>query len=197
MSTKKLPKAIRTTAAEMRDAAAGTAASGTAPPDLKVVAAPAEEDAPTASGAAEAVAHPLVPVAPDAAQRLAWARDVVQRHAAYSVVGGIIPLPIVNFASVATINVRMVKMLGELYGVPFERNRARAMVIGLMGGIMPTGVRELTTSTLLNILPGANLIGLAMSSVTAAACTRGIGRIFVEHFESGATTFALPAITPR
>ena len=196
MSTKKLPKAIRTTAAEMRDAAAETAAYETTPPDLKVVPAPAK-DAPTASGAGEAVLHPLVPVAPDAAQRLTWARDVVQRHAAYSVVGGIIPLPIVNFASVATINVRMVKMLGELYGVPFERNRARAMVIGLMGGIMPTGVGALTTSTLLNILPGANLIGLAMSSVTAAACTRGIGRIFVEHFESGATTFALPAIKPR
>ena len=191
MSTKKLPKAIRTTAAEMRDAAAGMAS-----PDLKVVPAHAEDASPD-PGAEEAVAHPIVVVAPDAAQRLAWARDIVQRHAAYSVVGGIIPLPIVNFASVATINVRMVKILSELYGVPFERDRARAMVIGLMGGIMPTGVGALTTSTLLNILPGASLIGLAMSSVTAAACTRGIGRIFVEHFESGATTFALPAIAQR
>jgi uncharacterized protein (DUF697 family) len=188
MSTKKLPKAIQTTAAEMRDAAAGTA-----PPDLKVVPA-----TPAAMSLSEgAAAHPVTPAEPDAAQRLAWAHDIVQRHAAYSVVGGIIPLPIVNFASVATINVRMVKMLGELYDVPFERDRARAMVIGLMGGIMPTGVGALTTSTLLNILPGANLIGLAMSSVTAAACTRGIGRIFVEHFESGATAFVLPAIAQR
>jgi uncharacterized protein (DUF697 family) len=191
MSTKKLPKAIRTTAAEMRDAGAGIAA-----PDLKVVPGSAEE-APPGPAAAEAAVHAIVPVAPDAAQRLAWARDIVQRHAAYSVVGGIVPLPIVNFASVATINVRMVKLLSTLYGVPFERNRARAMVIGLMGGILPTGIRELTTSTLLSILPGANLIGLAVSSVTAAACTRGIGRIFVDHFESGATTFVLPAIATR
>jgi uncharacterized protein (DUF697 family) len=191
MSTKKLPKAIRTTAAEMRDGGAGIAA-----PDLKVVPASAE-DAPPDPAAAEAAVHAIVSVAPDAAQRLAWARDIVQRHAAYSVVGGIVPLPIVNFASVATINVRMVTLLSTLYGVPFERNRARAMVIGLMGGILPTGVRELTTSTLLSILPGANLIGLAMSSVTAAACTRGIGRIFVDHFESGATTFVLPATARR
>jgi len=59
---------------------------------------------------------------------------------------------------------------------------------------MPTGVGALTTSTLLYIIPGSNLIGLAMSSVTAAACTRGIGRVFIEHFESGATTLAVPAI---
>ena len=117
----------------------------------------------------------------------------MQRHAAYSIVGGIVPLPLVNAASVTAINLRMVKVLSELYGVPFVRDRARAVIIALMGGIMPTGVGALTTATLLYIIPGSSLLGLAMSSVTAAACTRGIGRIFVEHFESGATTLDVPA----
>ena len=108
-------------------------------------------------------------------------------------VGGIVPLPLVNAASVTAINLRMVKVLSELYGVPFVRDRARAVIIALMGGIMPTGVGALTTATLLYIIPGSSLIGLAMSSVTAAACTRGIGRIFVEHFESGAMTLDVPA----
>jgi hypothetical protein len=31
------------------------------------------------------------------------------------------------------------------------------------------------------------VVGLAVSSMAAAACTRAIGRIFVDHFESGAT----------
>ena len=133
------------------------------------------------------------PVAPNSAHRREWAQDIVQRHAAYSVVGGIVPLPLVNAASVTAINLRMVKVLSELYGVPFVRDRARAVIIALMGGIMPTGVGALTTATLLYIIPGSSLIGLAMSSITAAACTRGIGRIFVEHFESGATTLDVPA----
>ena len=81
----------------------------------------------------------------------------------------------------------MVKMLSDLYGVPFERDRARAVVIGLVGGTMPTGFAAVTTSTLFYIVPATTLIGLAVSSVTAVACTRSIGRIFVEHFESGAT----------
>jgi uncharacterized protein (DUF697 family) len=123
----------------------------------------------------------------DTEQRKSLARAVVERHAAYSAVGGIIPLPIANIASVTAVIVRMVKVLSDLYGVPFERDRARAIVVGLMGGAMPTGLAAATTSTLVYVIPGSNLIGLAVSSMTAIACTRSIGRIFIEHFESGAT----------
>jgi uncharacterized protein (DUF697 family) len=86
-----------------------------------------------------------------------------------------------------------VRMLSDLYGVPFERDRARAIVIGLMGGAMPTGLGAVTTSTLVYVVPGSGLIGLAVSSIAAAACTRSIGRIFVDHFEGGAMLQDLPA----
>jgi hypothetical protein len=43
------------------------------------------------------------------------------------------------------------------------------------------------------VVPGSYLIGLAISSATAAAFTRGIGRVFIEHFESGATALDFPA----
>jgi uncharacterized protein (DUF697 family) len=122
-----------------------------------------------------------------AARRRSLARAIVERHAAYAAVGGIIPLPIANVASITAVIVRMVKMLSDLYAVPFERDRARAIVIGMMGGAMPTGLAAVTTSTLVYIVPGSALIGLAVSSIAAIACTRGIGRIFVEHFENGAT----------
>jgi hypothetical protein len=62
----------------------------------------------------------------DARQRLSQAHAIVERYATYSAAGGIIPLPIANAASVMAIIVRMVKMLSNLYGVPFERDRARA-----------------------------------------------------------------------
>jgi uncharacterized protein (DUF697 family) len=61
-----------------------------------------------------------------------------------------------------------------------------------MGGTVPTGFAAVTTSTLVSLVPVSNLIGLAVSSVTAIACTRSIGRIFVEHFEGGATLHDLP-----
>jgi hypothetical protein len=50
-----------------------------------------------------------------------------------------------------------------------------------------------TTSTLFYVVPGSGLVGLAVSSIAAVACTRSIGRIFVEHFESGSNLHDLRA----
>jgi len=121
------------------------------------------------------------------------AEAVVERHANYSALGGVIPLPIVNFGAVTAIIIRMVKALTDIYGVPFEHDRARAIVLGLIGGLTPTAASTLTASTLFYLVPGSNLIGLAVSSVTASACTRKIGAVFVEHFEKGATLSDFPA----
>ena len=129
----------------------------------------------------------------DVTRRRSQANVIVERHTAYAAVGGIIPVPIANVASITAVIVRMVKLLSDLYGIPFERDRARAIVVGLMGGAMPTGLGAVTTSTLFYVVPGSGLIGLAVSSIAAVACTRSIGRIFVEHFESGSSLDDLPA----
>jgi uncharacterized protein (DUF697 family) len=136
--------------------------------------------------------HALVRVSGDEVRRRWQARAIVERHANYSAVGGFIPLPIVNIAGITAIILRMVKSLSNLYGVPFERNRARTIITGLIGGLTPATLSTLTASSLLFIVPGSNLLGLAVSSVTASACTRRIGWIFIDHFESGATLFEFP-----
>ena len=133
----------------------------------------------------------------DEMRRRMRACAIIERHANYSAIGGVIPLPIANMASVAAIIVRMVKSLSSLYGVPFERTRARAVVIGLMGGVMPTGLATVATSTLVYFVPGYNLIGLAVSSVTASAYARSIGQLFVEHFENGSTLIDFPSAALR
>ena len=81
----------------------------------------------------------------------------------------------------------MVKALSDHYDVPFEQDRARAIVVGLVGGAMPTGVAAVTTSTLAYVLPPAAVMGVAVSAISAACFTRSVGRIFIEHFESGAS----------
>jgi uncharacterized protein (DUF697 family) len=79
----------------------------------------------------------------------------------------------------------MVQQLSALYQVPFQRDRTRSFIVGLIGGAVPTGVGFATSSTLMWIIPGGLLAGLGVSAVTAAALTRGIGLVFVESFESG------------
>jgi uncharacterized protein (DUF697 family) len=205
VSRKKLPSALRHTMDGLREAAAGNGNASPRTPTgvmalsrlaAEMSAAPESDPAqdaiearpaPPVSGTAASSSATSMSAGVDLAKRRARARAIVERHATYSAVGGILPLPIVSVAGITTIIVRMVKMLSNLYGVPFERDRARAIVAGLVGGATPTGFAVVTTSTLFFVVPSGALIGTVVSAVSAVACTRSIGRVFIEHFESGAT----------
>ena len=201
MNKKKLPRAITragddTLALFVNGAADSGTDSGKLPDATGPQRLPEQMDnvielppSPDAAGRVEGESFPLPSssVRVDAKRRRSVALAIVSRHAAGSALGGIIPLPLVTFAGVTAVIVRMIKALSDHYGVPFERDRARAIVVGLVGGAMPAGVAAVTTSTLLYILPPAAAVGLAASAITAVAFTRSVGRIFIEHFESGAT----------
>jgi uncharacterized protein (DUF697 family) len=102
----------------------------------------------------------------------------------YAGLGGLVPMPAVNVVSVTAVILRMVKGLSDLYGIPFERDKTRSIVIGLMGGATPTGLAAAAATTLSFAAPIGGAVGLAVSSVTAASLTRRIGLYFVERFET-------------
>jgi uncharacterized protein (DUF697 family) len=160
------------------------AASGTNPssPDNVIEMVP-RSDAASAPHVSEPAA---APADSEAALRRRSAVATVERYANLSAVGGAIPIPLANAAAITALMVRMVRSLSALYGVPFERNRTRSIVIALMGGALPTGFATIATSTITLFVPGLNLLGLAVSSVTSGAYARAIGQLFIEHFENGA-----------
>lgn len=204
MSRKKLPTVIRPTIDGMPEGARGNGNGWQAAP-AGMLLSDQLVDATGAGAESQAVVHVetirpssapdtlsatpenSVSAAVDVGKRLTQARAIVERHATYSAVGGILPLPIASVAGITTIIIRMVRMLSDLYGVPFERDRARAIVAGLVGGATPTGFAAVTTSTLFYAVPSGLLLGTVVSAISAVACTRSIGRVFIEHFESGAT----------
>jgi uncharacterized protein (DUF697 family) len=205
MIRRKLPRVIMRASDDMREAGLGTELQASYPTHLGEIAVSASQ---ARACADDVVVQKIVPEAASArragavsharsgsARRRAQALRIVNRHAGYSAVGGIIPLPVASFAGVTAVIVRMVKVLSDHYGVAFERDRARAIVVGLVAGAMPTGLATVASSTLLYVVPASALVGLAVSSLSAVACTRGVGRIFVEHFESGATLVDFPAQT--
>lgn len=183
MNKKKFPKAVLRTADQMREAGA-SAASNMAAPDNVIEMIPKSEQAVSAPDVTSQ--PPAAPTDPATALRRRKAVAIVERYANFSAVGGAIPIPLANAAAITALMVRMVKSLSSLYGVPFERTRTRTIVIALMGGALPTGFSTIATSTVSYFIPGLNLVGLAISSVTSGAYARSIGQLFIEHFENGA-----------
>lgn len=189
MTRKQLPKAIK------RDNT-----------DLRVIAAEFVSEVPAADAAlqkpVEAQAEAWPPTPPpandplpvafslpqsQAEMRLREAFRILERHKLYAGLGGLVPMPAVNIASVTAVILRMVKRLSDLYGVPFERDKTRSIIIGLVAGAAPTGLAAATTSTLaFAAAPIAGAVGLAVSTVTAASLTRRVGLSFIERFEQDA-----------
>lgn len=188
MTRKQLPKAIKPTAAA----------------DLRLIGAETETQSSPHRGGSHQPAEPRaevwvpspppandpLPVTPSLSQpqaeiRLREAFKIIERHKLYAGLGGLVPMPAVNVVSVTAVILRMVKSLSDLYGVPFERDKTRSIVIGLMGGAAPTGLGAATASTLAFAAPVAGAFGLAVSTVVAASLTRRIGISFVERFERG------------
>src|SRR5260221_1427639 len=207
MNKKKLPKAVLRTADEMRDAA-DRAQGAPHPVDLNEAPGPRSanlrpaadnviEMVPKTESASAATAAPAREPDTAAVQRRRKAVAIVERYANWSAVGGVIPVPLANAAAITALMVRMIKSLSTLYDVPFERNRARAAVISLMGGVLPTGLATIAASTLTYFVPGYGLFSLAVSSVTSSAFARSIGQLFIEHFENGATQIDFRKIVLR
>jgi uncharacterized protein (DUF697 family) len=206
MRRKPLPKAITRSIANLQQLAAGFAADeqGRVPPhvarEARSVAFDAVEPEPKSEAAPAAMSDTVInPIRqqssgprlepksradPLAARRRALARRIVDRHKNYAAAGGLVPLPAVNIASVTAINLRMVKQLSELYGVPFQRDRTRSLIIALIAGAVPTGAGLVASSTLMWIVPGGLVWGLGAAALTAGALTRGIGLVFVDSFEA-------------
>jgi|GEM_PF-3195915 uncharacterized protein (DUF697 family) len=191
--SKKLPKATDQTLDDIRlqrdfkpkdNAKAKTAAADRRQSSAKRAADP-KRAAPPPPRATE-------PAGVDLASELRRARaaEIVERYTAYSAVGGIIPLPLVDTLSVVLLIISMIKTLARLYEVPFDQNRTRAAVAGLLGGAGQAGVGSMITASLLKVTPGANMVGAAASSAASAVLTRIIGGVFILHFETGGTALA-------
>jgi uncharacterized protein (DUF697 family) len=191
MTRKPLPKAITHPLDNLRTFAPDLIAEDQAPARNGAPRFDKVEAEPALAVSSAPIANDLAAAAPAldgklAARRRALAKKIVDRHRNYAALGGLVPLPVANIASVTAINLRMVKQLSQLYQVPFQRDRTRSLIVGLIGGAVPTGVGTATSSVLMWVVPGGLLLGLGASALTAGALTRGIGLVFIESFESGA-----------
>ena len=143
-------------------------------------AAPAAKTAPAAS-ATPATSAPGGAPAASAGDRAAAAERLVDRYAKYSAAAGLVPVPVVDVAAIAAVQVAMLGELAGHYGVPYTRERGKTLVASMLGGLMPS----LAGHQVLKAV--GPLLGMISVSGFAMAATYAVGRLFIAHFESGGT----------
>jgi uncharacterized protein (DUF697 family) len=115
------------------------------------------------------------------------AAKLVDRFALWSGVAGLIPIPVVDVATVGGLQVQMLRRISQIYDVEFSQNRGKALIAALAGTMIPATSGIGAASALKAIPVLGTLAGAFVMPVLSAGASYAIGRAFIQHFESGGT----------
>ncbi len=186
MNKKKLPRAIRPEDRHVPDAITGDTPAHLA--HLNEVDSDLHE---TAKDPLAAQETSLQHVTDATDSRRARATKLVERFSLWSGAAGLIPVPFVDLVAVGGVQIQMLRRISQIYGVPFSKNRGRAVIAGLAGTMIPatTGIG------MSSFIKGVPLVGTAVGAITtpalSVAATYAIGMVFVQHFATGGTLLDL------
>lgn len=114
----------------------------------------------------------------------AKAQQAIKRHMAAGAIAGILPLPWIGLAALTAVQLNMLRHLASIYGISFS-NEIGASAIGALVG------SDLSLSLSLGIaklLPGPSLtVAVVSGGLLGSASTYALGKVFIQHFESGNT----------
>jgi uncharacterized protein (DUF697 family) len=122
------------------------------------------------------------------------ARRTVKKYMWFSAGVGLLRLPFLNIAGITALQLRLLQVLSEYYDVPFSRDLGKKIIASLLGSIVPTslsgvlgGTVGLFASSIKATTVARSIIGGLSMPVFAGASTYAIGKVFIQHFESGGT----------
>jgi len=127
----------------------------------------------------------------------AAAMRVVREYMGWSTGAGLIPLPLVDVAAIIAVELKMVHSLADVYGVPFSRSAAKSVIGALVGG-GGTYILSAPVASLVKMVPVVGtIVGAVTEPAIAAAATYALGKVFIQHFESGGTLLDFNIRTQR
>ena len=113
---------------------------------------------------------------------------IIKHNLLWSMGAGLIPVPIVDVAAVAAVQLKMLKELAAHYEVPFSEHRGKSIISALVGGVAACTLAFGTAGSILKVIPVVGTAaGMAAMPIFAGATTYAVGKVFVQHFASGGT----------
>lgn len=111
----------------------------------------------------------------------------IKKYMYWAMGAGLIPIPALDVAAVTAIQLNMVAELAHEHRQDFSREAGRAFVASLVCGSLPA-IMAGPFARLIKAIPliGQTAGALAMPAL-AGASTYAVGKVFVQHFESGGT----------
>lgn len=114
------------------------------------------------------------------------ARAIVKRYAYYGSGVGIVPFPIAEVLTVNAVQYAMIQKLAVCYGIPFKEQRLKSLISSLMSGVVGASIIYGPITKALTVFTGLGwFLGAGVSIGVSGAITLALGKLFIDHFESG------------
>lgn len=106
----------------------------------------------------------------------------------FSMGAGLIPVPFLDLATISGVQLKMLCDLSSEYNIPFSENKGKSIVTALLGSVVPNTLVGSSVGSLLKMIPviGTVMGGISLS-IFAGAATYAIGKVFIQHYETGGT----------
>ncbi len=147
---------------------------------VEVTEKPVLSDGVVASEAVEAAVEP--PVESNADRDLK-AKAIIKHYTKWAAGVGIVPIPLLDAFTMSAVQMSMVRKLAELYDIPYNSQIMKSAVAGLIGGVNAAYLG----GSALKMFPVLGVFTLAAMPAINAAINWAVGKVFIQHFESGGT----------
>lgn len=113
---------------------------------------------------------------------------MIHKAALASAPNGLIPIPVLNYGTLAFLQARLIRRLGKLYGLEASFKDIRKIISVLLACYIAEFLSNNTFMKGLRVIPGIpTFLGLGLSTAFYYSSTKILGEIFLQHFEAGET----------
>lgn len=113
---------------------------------------------------------------------------IVRKYMLWSLGAGLIPVPLLDIATVTGVQMKMISEISKIYDVEFKENRAKNIVSALFSSVSANTFAYGTVGSAIKSIP---LVGTFVGSITmpffSSAFAYALGSVFINHFENGGT----------
>jgi len=115
------------------------------------------------------------------------AQELIRKSMYVSMAAGLVPVPLFDFLAIGAIQIEMLRRLSHLYGVTFMEGKVKNILAALIGGSFPSSFAPVFAGITKMIPVVGTTIGAVTLPLIAGASTYAVGKVFIQHFESGGT----------
>lgn len=119
--------------------------------------------------------------------KLQQAQAVTSKYVKGTVALGLVPVPIFDAIALAAAQLKMVHSLAKIYDIEFSNNLGKSLIASLLGGAIPLSFRTTLYSLSKGVPYLGQTVGILGMSILSGSSTYALGKVFIQHFESGGT----------